>query len=238
MLCRQQAEFLRSLTKQTRLHALGARAGLQLPPQVQFVCVVGTGTGVGDGLVSKRSQWTEELQHQGVPAVRVRRDALARTAREKRRGIDRLAPVREPQPRLGPGPRRRGAARNPARRSVNRSANRGSCPSGTARTPEETPDERHRTRLRSEQIAFARGYTRRLIDKLDPADWFRITPAGVSHVAWQVGHLANAEYRLVLLRLRGEQPGDKELFSGGVPALFGINSKPEPDPRGITRPPP
>jgi uncharacterized damage-inducible protein DinB len=81
-----------------------------------------------------------------------------------------------------------------------------------------------------EQIAFARGYTQRLLNALDPADWFRIPPAGVSHVAWQVGHLTNAQYRLVLLRLRGEQPADKELFPEEFPRLFGINSKPEPDP--------
>jgi uncharacterized damage-inducible protein DinB len=32
-----------------------------------------------------------------------------------------------------------------------------------------------------------------------------------------------------LLRLRGEQPGDKELFPEEFPRLFGMNSKPEPD---------
>jgi hypothetical protein len=80
-----------------------------------------------------------------------------------------------------------------------------------------------------EQITFARGYTLRLLDKIDPADWFRMPPAGVSHIGWQVGHLTNAQYRLVLLRLRGEQPGDKELFPEEFPRLFGINTKPEPD---------
>jgi pimeloyl-ACP methyl ester carboxylesterase len=97
-LCRQQAEFLRSLTKQTRLRALGTRAELQLPSQVQFVCVVGTGTGAGDGLVSKRSQWTEELQRQGVPAVRVGETHWH--VLHGKKGVELIGSlVREPQPR-------------------------------------------------------------------------------------------------------------------------------------------
>jgi pimeloyl-ACP methyl ester carboxylesterase len=97
-LCKQQAEFLRSLTKQTRMRALGARAERMLPPRVEFVCIVGTGTGVGDGLVSKRSQWTEELQAQGVPAVPVS-DTHWHVLHGKK-GVELIAAlVREPQPR-------------------------------------------------------------------------------------------------------------------------------------------
>jgi pimeloyl-ACP methyl ester carboxylesterase len=97
-LCRQQSEFLRSLTKQSRLRVLGARADRLLPPQVEFVCVVGTGTRAGDGLVSKRSQWSEELQNQGVPAVAVN-DVHWHILRGKK-GIELVASlVREPQAR-------------------------------------------------------------------------------------------------------------------------------------------
>src|SRR5262249_16247162 len=42
-----------------------------IPPDVEFVCVVGTGALLGDGVVSSKSQWTEELQDQGVPAYAV-----------------------------------------------------------------------------------------------------------------------------------------------------------------------
>jgi pimeloyl-ACP methyl ester carboxylesterase len=97
-LCRQQTEFLHSLTKQTRLRVLGARAEKLLPPQIEFVCVVGTGTGIGDGLVTKRSQWTDDLQSQGVPAVAVS-DTHWHILHSKR-GVELIASlVREHQPR-------------------------------------------------------------------------------------------------------------------------------------------
>jgi hypothetical protein len=38
-------------------------------------------------------------------------------------------------------------------------------------------------------------------------------PAGVTHVAWQIWHLAMAEFRLALERVRGPQPGDRDLIS-------------------------
>jgi hypothetical protein len=80
----------------------------------------------------------------------------------------------------------------------------------------------------AERISFARGYTLRLVDDIDPADWFRM-PAGVTHVAWQVGHLAFAQYRLTLLRLRGKAAGDSELLPDEFLRQFGANSTPDPD---------
>lgn len=73
------------------------------------------------------------------------------------------------------------------------------------------------TRLQSaiDQIRFARWYTLRLLDATRPADWFQM-PQGVSHIAWQVGHPAMAEYRLVLERVRGIRSSDEEI----VPASF------------------
>ncbi len=53
-----------------------------------------------------------------------------------------------------------------------------------------------RLQVAIEQIVFARNYTIGLLDQTPPAKWFRQPPGGVSHVAWQVGHLAFAEYRL------------------------------------------
>jgi pimeloyl-ACP methyl ester carboxylesterase len=97
-LCRQQAEFLRSLTKQTRKHALDERGDRLVPQRVEFVCIVGTGTGYGDGLVSKRNQWTPELQSQGVPAVAIG-DTHWHILHSKK-GVDLIASlVREPQQR-------------------------------------------------------------------------------------------------------------------------------------------
>jgi hypothetical protein len=62
-------------------------------------------------------------------------------------------------------------------------------------------------------IVFARKYTLRFLDALPDADWFRMPPGGVTHVAWQVGHLAFAEYRLALERIRGPRPDDANLLS-------------------------
>lgn len=84
--------------------------------------------------------------------------------------------------------------------------------------------------LAVEQIIFARAYTQQLLDTIDPADWFRIPAAGVSNIAWQVGHLAMAQYRLGLERLRGRQPGDEVLISELLLMQFGRDSAPEPDP--------
>ena len=54
------------------------------------------------------------------------------------------------------------------------------------------------TRLEStiEQICTARRYTLQLIEHVDPSDWFQMPREGVTHVAWQMGHLAVAEFGL------------------------------------------
>jgi uncharacterized damage-inducible protein DinB len=87
-----------------------------------------------------------------------------------------------------------------------------------------------RLRLALEQIEFARRYTNRLVDAIDLKDWFRQPPGGVTHVAWQVGHLAMAEYRMALERTRGERPEDAGLISEEFLKTFGRNSVPEADP--------
>jgi hypothetical protein len=86
-----------------------------------------------------------------------------------------------------------------------------------------------RLRLALEQIEFARRYTNRLLDAIDLADWFRQPAAGVTHVAWQVGHLAMAEYRMALERTRGARPEDADLISEEFLRIFGRNSVPEVD---------
>jgi hypothetical protein len=80
------------------------------------------------------------------------------------------------------------------------------------------------------QIEFARRYTSRLLDDLTAEDWFRMPHEGVTHIAWQVGHLAFAEYRLALLRVRGARPEDAELISAEFLREFGAQSLPNPDP--------
>lgn len=81
-----------------------------------------------------------------------------------------------------------------------------------------------------ERMQFSRDYTNRLLETIDDADWFRMPSPEVTHVAWQVGHLAMAEYRLVLERIRGERPEDAALISSAFLKQFGRDSVPDPDP--------
>jgi hypothetical protein len=77
------------------------------------------------------------------------------------------------------------------------------------------------SRLREalDQIDFTRRY---LLERLDTplSQWFTLPPGGVSHVAWQVGHIAIAEYRLCLARLRPRTTDDERLMPDAFYKLF------------------
>ncbi|MHB8865901.1 MAG: DinB family protein, partial [Pirellulaceae bacterium] len=88
-----------------------------------------------------------------------------------------------------------------------------------------------RLQLACQQIEFARQYTLSLLADIDPADWFWRPPQGVTHVAWQVGHLAMAQYGLCLFRMRGRRPEDVQLMSGTFRKKFSKGSTPDPDPQ-------
>jgi Palmitoyl protein thioesterase len=66
---RIQRPFLHCLTKEGRAVCLQERADKRIPPNVQFICVIGDGFGSGDFLISTNSQWPKDLQDQGIPAV-------------------------------------------------------------------------------------------------------------------------------------------------------------------------
>ncbi len=87
-----------------------------------------------------------------------------------------------------------------------------------------------RIALALEQIEEARAYTLGLLQEIPEQEWFRQPPGGVTHVGWQVGHLAMAEYRLCLERIRGNRPEDDALISPGFLAQFGKGSTPDPNP--------
>src|SRR5438876_11297762 len=87
-----------------------------------------------------------------------------------------------------------------------------------------------RLELATGQISRVRGYTLRLLDKVEPADWFRQPSEGVTHIAWQVGHLAMAEYRLALERIRGRKPEDTKLIPDDFVRRFQRQSIPSADP--------
>jgi hypothetical protein len=52
----------------------------------------------------------------------------------------------------------------------------------------------------------------------------------VSHIAWQVGHLAMAEYRLALERIRGKRSDDEQILPAVFLERFGKGSTPAADP--------
>ncbi len=80
------------------------------------------------------------------------------------------------------------------------------------------------------QIEFARQYTKSLIADVEDALWFTIPAGCVTHVAWQVGHLAIAQYGLCLFRIRGRQSADAELMSSAFRKKYFKGTTPDPDP--------
>ncbi|KLU02507.1 hypothetical protein RISK_005573 [Rhodopirellula islandica] len=76
------------------------------------------------------------------------------------------------------------------------------------------------------QIEFSRQYLLELLQATPMDRWFEIPPGGVSHVAWQVGHLAVSQYGLLMFRMRGRHPDDLELIPGRFRKTFARGSKP------------
>ena len=67
---KDQEPFLHSLTKEERLKCCQKRADKKIPPNVEFLCVIAEAANLGgDFLVSKSSQWPDDLRKQGIPAV-------------------------------------------------------------------------------------------------------------------------------------------------------------------------
>jgi hypothetical protein len=84
----------------------------------------------------------------------------------------------------------------------------------------------NRLSVLTDALVFARNYTTSLLDTILVEDWFRM-PAGVpTHVAWQVGHLAMAEHRLIFERVCGT-PGP---LTAEFLKQFGRDSVADPDP--------
>jgi pimeloyl-ACP methyl ester carboxylesterase len=67
-----QAAFLASLTHTAREKLLQQRKEKRIPAEVEFTCVIGSVRLGGDGVVSCKSQWSDDLQAQGIPAHSLR----------------------------------------------------------------------------------------------------------------------------------------------------------------------
>jgi hypothetical protein len=77
-----------------------------------------------------------------------------------------------------------------------------------------------------DQIVLTRRYLVERVDTVPFADWFAM-PGGVSHVAWQVGHIARSQYRLCLVRLRPRAAADEAIISDTFLESFARDPLPE-----------
>jgi hypothetical protein len=84
----------------------------------------------------------------------------------------------------------------------------------------------HRIEIALEQIRSARSYTNSLLDGLTDEQWFWMPESFPTHIAWQVGHIAVAQYGLALFRQRGRHSDDSNLMTSPVRKLFMKGTKP------------
>lgn len=93
-----QIAYLTSLSRTARATTLAKRKDIKVPEAVEFTCVVASVRLGTDGIVSTKSQWSEDLQQQGIPAHLLRTthwDAM-KTAK----GAELISKlIRESQPR-------------------------------------------------------------------------------------------------------------------------------------------
>lgn len=80
------------------------------------------------------------------------------------------------------------------------------------------------------QIADARQYTLGLLADLSTGAWFLMPTPAVTHIAWQVGHISIAQYRLGIAFLREPKPEDAAWVPANYRELFGRDSTPQADP--------
>jgi hypothetical protein len=79
------------------------------------------------------------------------------------------------------------------------------------------------------QLEFAREYVLSLLADVADDEWFAMPHGAPTHLAWQVGHLAMAEYGLGLFRQRGRQEVDSELMTSKFRKQFSRGTTPERD---------
>ena len=84
-----------------------------------------------------------------------------------------------------------------------------------------------------ERILFQLNRTRvlslQMIDRIDHEKWYEM-PMGITHVAWNVGHIAIAEYFLGLFLVRGPRDSDATIIPETYRGLFGYGSEVSADP--------
>jgi len=81
-----------------------------------------------------------------------------------------------------------------------------------------------------DQISATRDYTKSLLDDIHFDDWFQQPPGETTHVGWQVGHLAMAQYGLALYRQRGRNLEDGDLMNSSFRKKFSRGTTVSRDP--------
>jgi len=76
------------------------------------------------------------------------------------------------------------------------------------------------------QIDFAHRYTQSLLEGLTEADWLWQPDPTVTCIAWQVGHIAMAQYGLTMIRIRGKEPEDEAFMPSAFFKAFKKGSVP------------
>lgn len=79
-----------------------------------------------------------------------------------------------------------------------------------------------------EDLQQVRAYTNDMLRHVDESLWFRQPTPDANHVAWQVGHMAIAQYALCLKRIRGVRQTDEFFDFDEYNHLFGKGSEPSP----------
>jgi uncharacterized damage-inducible protein DinB len=64
-----------------------------------------------------------------------------------------------------------------------------------------------------QRIRMARIYSKTFLRDLTPDEWFWQPSELATHIAWQVAHIAAAQYALCLMRMRGKSASDVALIS-------------------------
>jgi hypothetical protein len=86
-----------------------------------------------------------------------------------------------------------------------------------------------RLELALDRIRFARRFTKGFLADLAPDEWFWSPPHVTTHIAWQVAHVAVAQYNLCLRRIRGRTAEDGPMISEDFIDTFKIGSQPIAD---------
>ena len=89
---------------------------------------------------------------------------------------------------------------------------------------------RSRLEMAINRMRGSRLFTQQFLGDLTDAEWFWSPPQFTTHVAWQVGHIAVAEYNLCLRRVRGRTTADQSLISDAYIEAFKLGSKPVAEP--------